>query len=220
MTVTGSTFEAPTPYVGLPARLGVLLSGRGSNFVALAEACRQSLLPASVALVISDRPDAAGLLKAHAMGIPAAAVDRKLYKARADHEERVVALLEEAGVSLVCLAGYMRILSSAFVDRFRLRLLNIHPSLLPSFPGKEAQAQALAYGARVTGVTVHFVDAGMDTGPILAQEAMPVEPSDTVSTLSARLLELEHRVYRRAVGDVLQGGWALNGRSVSFPPSI
>ena len=216
MSTPASAFEAPAPYIDPPARLGVLLSGRGSNFTALAEACRQGLLPASVALVISDRPDAAGLVKAQEMGIPAAAVDRKLYEARDDHEERVAALLEEAGTGIVCLAGYMRILSPAFVDRFRLRILNIHPSLLPSFPGKEAQAQALAYGARVTGVTVHFVDAGTDTGPIVAQEAVLVEPSDTVATLSARLLEVEHRIYRRALGDVLRGGWVLNGRSVSF----
>ena len=210
-------FRAPVPYFPLPARLAVLLSGRGSNFEALAEACRAGGLPARIVAVISDRPGAAGLETAERMGLPAIAVDRKLYDTRAAHEAALVAAVTERGADLICLAGFMRILSPAFVGRFPLRILNIHPSLLPSFPGKEAQAQAVAYGVKVTGVTVHFVDAGTDTGPVIAQEALPVEKGETAAALSARLLKVEHRLYGASLRKVLEGGWLLTERSVSFP---
>ena len=182
-------YRAPVPYVPLPAR---------------------------IVAVISDRPDAKGLEAAGRLGLRAMAVDRKLYGGKAAHEEALAAAVEESGADLVCLAGFMRILSPEFVTRFPLRILNIHPSLLPSFPGKDAQAQAIAYGVKATGVTVHFVDAGTDTGPVIAQEALPLREGEDVASLSLRLLEVEHRLYRSSVRKVLQGGWIQTGRSVSF----
>jgi phosphoribosylglycinamide formyltransferase 1 len=209
-------FRAPAPYVPLPAPIAVLLSGRGSNFEALAEACRRGEVPARIAAVISDRPEAKGLETAARLGLRAVAVDRKLFAGKAAHEAALAAAVEECGASLICLAGFMRILSPEFVARFPLRILNIHPSLLPSFPGKDAQAQALAYGVKVTGVTVHFVDAGTDTGPVVAQEALGVRDGEDAASLSARLLDVEHRLYRTSLRKVLQGGWMLTDRSVSF----
>lgn len=209
--------RVPVPYVPLPARVAVLLSGRGSNFEALAEGCRRGEIPAAIVAVISDRPGAPGLETARRLGLRAVAVDRALFPSREAFEEGLDAALAESGADVICLAGFMRILSPAFVGRHPLRVLNIHPSLLPSFPGKDAQAQALAYGVKVTGVTVHFVDAGMDTGPVLLQESVPVEPGDDVASLSSRILRVEHRLYGVALRKVLEGGWMLNGRSVRFP---
>jgi phosphoribosylglycinamide formyltransferase 1 len=210
-------FRAPVPYVPLPARVAVFLSGRGSNFEALAEGCRTGEVPAEIVAVVSDRPDAPGLEAARRLGLDAVAVDRKLFPSRVAQEEALAELVRGRGADVICLAGFMRILSPSFVDRFRLRILNIHPSLLPAFPGKEAQAQALAYGVKVTGVTVHFVDSGMDSGPIVAQEAMPVEIGDDTASLSSRLLRVEHRLYRTSLRKVLEGGWMLTDRSVYFP---
>jgi phosphoribosylglycinamide formyltransferase-1 len=209
--------RAPVPYVPLPARIAILLSGRGSNFEALADACRTGELPAEIVAVISDRRDAPGLQTAARLGLPAIAVDRKLHPGKASHEAALAGAVEERGADLICLAGFMRILSPEFVGRFPLRILNIHPSLLPAFPGKDAQAQALAYGVKVAGVTVHFVDSGTDTGPVIAQESLSVEEGEDLTSLSSRLLGIEHRLYRAALRKVLAGGWMLNGRSVSFP---
>jgi phosphoribosylglycinamide formyltransferase-1 len=214
MSASGSV---PQPLCPLPARLAVLLSGRGSNFEALAEACAKREIPASIVLVVSDEPSADGLRKAERRRIPSKVIDRASWPRRDEREAALVTVLEEARADLICLAGFMRILSPAFVARWPLRILNVHPSLLPSFPGLQAQAQALAYGVQVTGATVHFVDAGTDTGPIVAQAAVAVRPGDDVETLAARILPVEHGLYVAAVRRVLEGGWKISGRSVTFP---
>lgn len=206
--------RAPVPLVPLPAKLAVLLSGRGSNFEAIAEACERGQLPARVAVVISDVPAAAGLERARARGIPVRELPRRAFGSKSEHEEAIAAAIETAGSDLICLAGFMRLLSTSFVEKYRLRIVNIHPSLLPSFPGLEAQAQAVRYGVRVSGATVHFVDAGTDTGPIIDQEAVPVLPEDDPPALAARILRVEHALYVRALGKVLQGGWMLDGRRI------
>ena len=208
----------PAPLVPLPARIAVLLSGRGSNFSALAGACARGEVPARVVLVLSDRPEAPGLARAAEMGIPTAAVPRKAFAGREAHEEGVLAALDAARPDLVCLAGYMRLLSPAFVARYPLRILNVHPALLPSFPGTEAQAQAVAWGVRVSGATVHFVDAGVDSGPIVCQEGVRVEREDDAAALAARILPVEHRLFVEALRKVLAGGWRLDGRRIVFPP--
>jgi phosphoribosylglycinamide formyltransferase-1 len=213
-----AVFRAPVPYVPLPARLAVFLSGRGSNFESLAEGCRLGEIPAKIVAVISDRPGAPGLETARRLGLYAAAVDRKLFPDRDGFEEKLAEVVGERGADLICLAGFMRILSPRLVDRFRLRILNIHPSLLPAFPGKDAQAQAIAYGVKVTGVTVHFVDSGMDTGPVVSQESAPLEAGEDAAGLAARLLRVEHRLYRNSLRKVLEGGWILTDRSIRFPP--
>jgi len=215
--VEGTRYAAPVPWVPLPARLAVLLSGRGSNFEALAAACERGGLPARIALVLADRADAAGLVKARARGLEAALEERLAGEPRAAHEERLAARIEEAGADVVCLAGFMRVLSPAFVDRFQGRVVNVHPSLLPSFPGLEAQRQALVHGVKVAGATVHLVDAGTDTGPIAGQEAVPVLERDDEERLSARILAVEHRLYPSTLARLLAGGWTVEGRRLSFP---
>lgn len=224
---------APQPLCPLPARLAVLLSGRGSNFEALAEACERGDLPARIVLVASDAADAAGLGKARERGIHATVIgagggDRGISSkvsgtgpggSRSRREAELVEALESAHIDLICLAGYMRVLSHAFVGRYPLRILNIHPSLLPAFPGLRAQDQAVRYGVRVSGATVHFVDEGTDTGPIVAQAAVPVLPGDDAEALAARILPVEHALYVEAVQCVLKGGWRISGRSVAFPGS-
>jgi phosphoribosylglycinamide formyltransferase-1 len=209
--------SVPKPLCPLPARLAVLLSGRGSNFEALADACERGELPARIVLVVSDVADAVGLGKARARGISSKLIGTGPGVLRAQREARLGAALEEAGADLICLAGFMRVLSAEFVSRWPLRILNIHPSLLPSFPGLHAQDQAVRYGVRVSGATVHFVDAGTDTGPIVAQAAVPVLPGDDAEALAARILPLEHGLYVAAVRRVLGGGWKISGRSVTFP---
>jgi phosphoribosylglycinamide formyltransferase-1 len=215
--VDGAPFVAPVPWFPLPARLAVLLSGRGSNFEALADACASGAVPARVVLVLSDRADAGGLGKARARGLPAAALERAPGEKRAAHEERIAAAIEASGADVVCLAGFMRVLSPGFVGRFERRIVNIHPSLLPSFPGLEAQKQALEHGAKVSGATVHLVDAGTDTGPIAAQEAVPVLPGDDEASLAARILAAEHRLYAGTLARLLAGGWQVAGRRLLFP---
>ena len=215
--VDGAPFVAPVPWFPLPARLAVLLSGRGSNFEALAAACARGEVPARVVLVLSDRSDAPGLGKARARGLPSVAEERRPGEGRAAHEERLAAAIEDAGADLVCLAGFMRVLSPAFVSRFPRRIVNVHPSLLPSFPGLDAQKQALEHGAKVAGATVHLVDAGTDTGPIADQAAVPVLDGDDEGRLAARILEAEHRLYPAAVGRLLAGGWRVEGRRLLFP---
>ncbi len=212
-----TAYTAPVPLVPLPAKLAVFLSGRGSNFVALARAAASGEIPARIVLVASDRPDAPGLSKAREMGLRAVGLSAKELGGKAALEERLASLAMESGADLICLAGYMRILSPAFVARFPLRILNVHPALLPSFPGLHAQEQAVRYGVRVSGVTVHFVDAGTDTGPIVAQRAVPVESGDDGDSLAERILPFEHETYVAAVRRVLSGGWRLAGRRIEFP---
>jgi len=209
----------PRPLVSLPARLAVLISGRGSNFEALADACERGEIPARIVLVASDVESAPGLVKARERGIPSRVIGAGSASTRAQREAELGSALEEVRPDLICLAGFMRILSAAFVARWPHRILNVHPSLLPSFPGLEAQAQALEYGVRVTGATVHFVDADTDTGPIVAQAAVPVHPGDDAKALAARILPVEHALNVAAVRRVLEGGWGISGRTVTFPRS-
>lgn len=193
-------------------RLGILLSGRGSNFVAIADAVRRHRLPgAEIAVVLSNKADAAGLAIAQERGLPAFAVPSAGRK-RVEHDAEMIARLHQHKVDLVCLAGYMRVLSAEFVHAFPNQILNVHPSLLPSFPGLDAQAQALEFGAKVAGCTVHFVDEAVDHGAIIVQRAVPVLDDDTVESLSARVLEQEHIAYPEAIARVLSGDFHFRGR--------
>jgi len=195
-------------------RIGVLLSGRGSNFEALAESVTSGRIPsAEIAIVISNREGAPGLDRAKSRGIPTCAIPSKGLE-RETYDRQVVAVLNENKVDLVCLAGYMRLLSPYFVAAFPNRILNIHPSLLPSFPGLESQRQALEYGVKFAGCTVHFVDENLDAGPIVLQSVVPVKDIDTEDTLSARILEEEHRIYSEAVRIVLEDRYRIAGRRV------
>jgi phosphoribosylglycinamide formyltransferase-1 len=197
------------------ATLGVLLSGRGSNFLALHAAIERGEIPARIALVVSNVADAPGLARARELGLPAEAIPHP-GQTRAAHEERVLEALRRAGVEWVCLAGYMRLLSPAFVSAFPRRILNVHPSLLPAFPGVDAQAQALEHGVKVSGCTVHLVDEGLDSGPIVVQRAVPVLDGDTPATLSARILEQEHLAYPEALRRLLTEPWRVEGRRLLF----
>ena len=195
-------------------RIGVLLSGRGSNFEALAESIAAGRLPdAEIAIVISNRDGAPGIERAKQRNIPARVIPSKGLEREA-YDRQVVAALREQRVALICLAGYMRLLSPFFVAAFPNRILNIHPSLLPSFPGLEAQRQALEYGVKFAGCTVHFVDENLDAGPIVLQAAVPVHDDDTEETLSSRILQQEHRIYTEAVRIVLEGMYTISGRRV------
>jgi phosphoribosylglycinamide formyltransferase-1 len=196
-------------------RVGVLISGRGSNLQALIDAQRGGALGGQVAVVVSNVEEAAGLERARAAGVPAHCCPHP-GRSREDHDRELVAILRAHEVELVCLAGYMRLLSPVLLDAFAGRILNVHPSLLPAFPGRDAQRQALEHGVKVSGATVHLVDAGLDAGPILLQEAVPVKEDDTVERLSARILEAEHRLYPRAVRLVLEGRYRIEGRRVRF----
>ncbi len=196
-------------------RLAILLSGRGSNFQAIHEAIQSGALQAEIACVISNRPDARGIQRARDYGYAAHVIDHKTFGKRALHEQQVLRVLDEARPDFVVLAGYMRLLSAAFVERFRNRILNIHPSLLPAFPGVDAQAQAIAYGVKVSGCTVHFVDEHLDAGPILVQRTVPVHDTDTAETLSTRILEQEHQAYVEAL-QLLTRSWRVEGRRVVF----
>jgi len=196
-------------------RLGILISGRGSNFEAIAANIAAGALDAEIAVVISNRADAPGLEIARrrllqAVVIPSKGLDREVY------DRMLVAELHKNAVELVCLAGFMRLLSGSFIREFPNRILNIHPSLLPSFPGLDAQHQALAHGVKITGCTVHFVDENLDAGPIVLQAAVPVQDQDTVETLSARILHEEHRIYTEAIRIVLSGKYHITDRRVSL----
>ena len=191
--------------------LGILLSGRGSNFEALARNIEAGKIPAKISIVISNREDAPGLAKARDMGLATRFIPSK-GKEREAYDREVVAALEEAKVDLVCLAGFMRILSPYFIRAFPRRILNIHPALLPSFPGLDAQKQALDYGAKFTGCTVHIVDEGVDTGPIICQAVVPIHDADTVEALSARILKEEHRIYSEALCLMLDDKVRIEGR--------
>jgi phosphoribosylglycinamide formyltransferase 1 len=191
-------------------KIGILISGRGSNMVALVDAIKSGEIPDSeVAVVISDKRDAAGLAKAAERGVETLVIERAGRK-RSEHDAEIAAELQKRGIELVCLAGYMRLLSKDFIHAFENRIVNIHPSLLPSFPGLDAQAQALKHGVKITGCTVHFVNEDLDAGPIISQRAVEVKEGDTVETLSQRILELEHQAYveaiRRLVGVSLRTG--------------
>ncbi|HEY2117985.1 MAG TPA: phosphoribosylglycinamide formyltransferase [Candidatus Acidoferrum sp.] len=195
-------------------RIGVLLSGRGSNFEALADSVAAQRIPdAEIAIVISNKPDALGLERAKSRGIPALAIASKGLEREA-YDRKVVAVLQEQKVDLICLAGYMRLLSPFFIAAFPQRILNIHPSLLPSFPGLESQKQALDYGVKFAGCTVHFVDENLDAGPIVLQATVPVYDRDDEHALSERILKEEHRIYTEAAKIILEGQYNIVGRRV------
>lgn len=186
-------------------KLAILASGRGSNMLALIEACEKGEIDAEVALVLSDKPGSRALATAAERSIPTLVIERAGFASREEYDVALAGAVAESGADLVCLAGFMRILSGAFLDRCGGAVINIHPALLPSFPGLDAQKQALEHGVKITGCTVHFVDEGVDTGRIILQSAVPVEPGDTVEILSARILEQEHKLYPRAVQLIAEG---------------
>ncbi|OYW08303.1 MAG: phosphoribosylglycinamide formyltransferase [Acidobacteriia bacterium 12-62-4] len=194
-------------------RLGVVLSGRGSNFLAIADQIQQGTLPAEIAVVISNRPDAPGLAAARERGLAAVSLPSKGVD-REEYDRQLAAALQEHGVDWVVLAGYMRILSAAFIREFPQRILNIHPSLLPAFTGLDAQHQAFDYGVKIAGCTVHFVDEELDHGPIVLQAAVPVEDADTPATLAERILREEHRIYSEALRLLLTKPWRIVNRRV------
>ncbi|MEO5923399.1 MAG: phosphoribosylglycinamide formyltransferase [Bryobacteraceae bacterium] len=189
-------------------RLGILLSGRGSNFIAIADAIAAGKLKAEIAVVLSNRADAPGLALAEKRGIPTFTVSGPA------RDQALIEQLEKHKVDLVCLAGYMRLLSAPVIAHFRNRILNIHPSLLPAFPGLDSQHQALAHGVKFTGCTVHFVDEGLDSGPIVRQAVVPILDDDTDDTLSARILKEEHRIYSEAIALIVSGRYRIAGRTV------
>lgn len=193
-------------------RIGVLISGRGSNLQAIIDSIAGGRLDATIAVVISNRADAAGLERAQRAGIETLRIDHRSYASRAAFDRALAGELRKRDVALVCLAGFMRLLSAEFVDAFPNRILNVHPSLLPAFPGLNGQAQAWEYGVKVSGATVHVVTAELDAGPIVRQAVVPVEPADTADTLAARILAAEHRIYPEAIGIMLDGGWRIAGR--------
>jgi phosphoribosylglycinamide formyltransferase-1 len=200
-------------------RIGVLLSGRGSNFEALAESVSAGRIPdAEIAIVISNQPDAQGLQRAERRGIPSRMIPSKGLQREA-YDRQVLAVLQEYKVDLICLAGYMRLLSSYFVAAFPQKILNIHPSLLPSFPGLESQKQALEHGVKFAGCTVHFVDENLDAGPIILQAVVPVLDGDSEHTLSERILKEEHRIYSEAAKLILEGRYRIVGRRVLKEPA-
>ncbi|HZT61281.1 MAG TPA: phosphoribosylglycinamide formyltransferase [Pyrinomonadaceae bacterium] len=195
-------------------RIGILISGRGSNMVALADAVRDGRVPgAEIAVVLSDKPSAAGRIRARDRGLKTALVERK-GRTREEHERAMVSTLRAHGVELVCLAGFMRLLSPCFVEEFRGRIINIHPSLLPAFPGLDAQRQAIEHGVKFSGCTVHFVDETLDGGPIITQRVVPVLDADTEETLAARILLEEHKAYPEALALVCSGKYEVVGRRV------
>ena len=202
------------PSITTKQRLGILISGRGSNMMALADAVKEGRIPnAEIAVVVSDQAEAAGLISAKARGLYTAVIERQ-GRTRDEHDKEVVTNLNVCSVDLVCLAGYMRVLSSYFIQSFRERILNIHPSLLPAFPGLAAQRQALDHGVKWSGCTVHFVDETLDGGPIIMQRVVPVADDETEESLSARILEQEHRIYPEAVALVVSGNYEVIGRRV------
>ena len=209
-------FESTTTVKTTP--IAALISGRGSNFEALYRATRDGRLPAEIVLVLSNVPSAAGIEHARSLGLHTAVVLSRGAGSRAAHEAGVRDEIERAGAEWVCLAGYMRLLSAGFVVAFQNRILNIHPSLLPSFPGLDVQQAALDHGVRVSGCTVHLVDAGLDSGPIVGQRAVPVRSNDDAASLSARILQAEHHLYTEALRRLLVEEWRIEGRRVLFGP--
>jgi phosphoribosylglycinamide formyltransferase-1 len=194
-------------------RLGILLSGRGSNFEAIAASIGEGRLDAEISVVVANRPEARGLERARKLGLDAVCIPSKGVE-RQEYDRQVVEVLRTHNVDLVCLAGFMRLLSGYFIREFPMRVLNIHPSLLPAFPGLDAQHQAVEHGVKFSGCTVHFVDENLDAGPIVVQAVVPVLDVDTAEMLSARILEEEHRIYTEAIQLVLSGRWRIEGRRV------
>ena len=197
----------------------MLLSGRGSNFLALHGAMERGEVPAEIALVVSNVAEAAGLERAQALRLPTVCLPHRLEASRQAHEARVLSALDHAGIEWVCLAGYMRILSAGFVAAYPRRILNIHPSLLPAFPGLDAQRQALDWGVHLAGCTVHLVDEELDHGPIVAQRSVPVRRDDTAESLAARILAEEHKLYPEALRRLLAERWRVEGRRIFFQGS-
>ncbi|HET9832480.1 MAG TPA: phosphoribosylglycinamide formyltransferase [Vicinamibacterales bacterium] len=193
-------------------RLGVLISGRGTNLQSIIDAIGSGRLNAAIGIVISNRADAAGLARARDAGLQTLFLSHKEYASREEYDRALVAALRAHGVDLVCLAGFMRIFSAEMLDAYPQRILNIHPSLLPAFPGLHPQRQAIEYGVRYSGATVHVVDAALDGGPIVVQAVVPVADDDTEETLASRILAEEHRIYPEAIRVVLDGGWSVDGR--------
>ena len=192
--------------------LGVLISGRGSNLQAIIDAVAEGRLDARIRVVISNRPEAAGLERAKAAGIEALCMSHRAYSTRDEYDRALVAALRHRGVALVCLAGFMRLLGPSFIDAFPNAVLNVHPALLPAFPGLDAQRQAWEHGAKVSGATVHIVTRDLDAGPIVLQAPVPVLDDDTPESLAARILVQEHRIYPEAIGTLLEGRWRVEGR--------
>lgn len=200
----------------LPIPIAILISGRGSNMQAIVQAIEAGTLDATVRVVVSNRADAPGLEWARSRGLETVVLPHRHYASRETYDEALVAALRERAVRLVCLAGFMRVLGPTFCSAFPEAILNVHPSLLPAFPGVDAQGQALTYGVKVSGVTVHFVTPELDAGPIIEQVTVPVHDDDTPESLSARILVEEHRVFPRAIHKVARGGWRIDGRRVIF----
>jgi phosphoribosylglycinamide formyltransferase-1 len=198
-------------------RLGVLISGRGTNLQALIDATQNGSLDADITVVISNRPDAGGLERARRAGIETVIVDHRGRTSRDEHDRAVLRELQTRNVGLICLAGYMRLVGPVLIDAFPNGILNIHPSLLPAFPGLDAQRQAVEYGVKISGVTVHFVTLELDGGPIILQRAVPVRHDDTADTLAERILVEEHLAYPEAVRIVLESGWRIDGRRFLRP---
>lgn len=199
-------------------RLGILISGRGSNLKAILDAIERLELSAEVGVAIANRPGAVGLEYARAAGVPAVTVDSRSYGSREAFDEALVAVLAQHRVDLVCLAGFMRLVTPVLLEAFPQRVLNVHPSLLPAFPGLDAQSQAWTYGVKVSGATVHLVTPGLDEGPIVAQEAVDLEGCDGAADVAMRILRVEHRLYPAAIQRILDGGWRVEGRRVRFLP--
>ena len=216
MRSRGANRVTPNREYSTGKNLGVLISGRGTNLQSILDAIASRKLDASVAVVISNRADAAGLQRAAHAGVETMVLDHKGL-AREAYDARLIDALRARRVDLVCLAGFMRVLSRAFIEAFANRILNIHPSLLPAFPGVDAQRQAWAHGVKLAGATVHLVDETLDGGPIVAQEALAVRDDDTPETLSERILSIEHRLYPMAIGRVLEGNWRVEGRRFVRP---
>ena len=202
----------------MSARVAVLLSGRGSNFLALYEAMSRGEVPASIVLVVSNRAAAAGLERARKLGLETVCLPHRGEPRREAHERKVLERLAVVGAEWICLAGYMRLLSPAFVAEYPRRILNIHPSLLPAFPGLDVQRQALEYGVKLSGCTVHLVDDGLDSGPIVVQRAVAVREDDTPESLAQRILVEEHRAYPEALRRLLVEDWRVEGRRIRFGP--
>ncbi|MEE8538046.1 MAG: phosphoribosylglycinamide formyltransferase [Acidobacteriota bacterium] len=210
--------KAATDPRGGRVPVGVLISGRGSNLAALLAACAKPDYPASVAVVLSNNKEAGGLARAREAGVATEVVDHREYPTRHEHERALVEILRRHGVEWVCLAGYQHLLRGAMLEHYRNRILNVHPALLPAFPGNHAQRQAVEYGARVSGCTVHFVDEGVDTGPIILQASVTVEPHDTEETLSERILREEHRLYPEVLRLAASGRLVIEKRKVRIVP--
>lgn len=198
----------------MSGRIGVLISGRGSHLRNLIARCRDGEIDAQVVLVISNKENAPGLKYASEAGIESIALSHNLFPARETYDEQLAQVLNQHNIDLVCLAGFLRLLSPAFVKKFPMRIMNVHPSLLPAFPGLHAQEQALEYGVKITGCTVHFIDEGLDSGPIILQNTIEVSPQDTADTLSERLLPLEHKTYAEAVKLFFENRLRVEGRKV------